>query len=663
MIGKVLKGIYRIYDKVGTGGFATVYLGRNLHSNEIVAIKVLKEEYTQEPRFVQRFRREARLAQSLDHPNIVRVLDYGVEDGRHFLVMDYVEGKTVAQIIRERGPLPLAEALSIVIQTCQALDHAYRAGIVHRDIKPQNLMVTPDGTVKVMDLGIAKATALATLTQSGLFMGTPRYISPEMAKGQKTDIRSDIYSLGIVLYEMLTGRAPFEAESPWAVLRDQIETVPRPLSALRRGLPPWVEAVVAKALAKEPAERFQTPAEMLAALQAQGRVATPAAFPAEVPTIVAGPAVRLPTVKPKRKLSLLLRVGLVGALMLVLVMGGVGIASLARKYSAGLAASPTIPAQTVVAEVPASTPTRVPARTPTVTAMLLATWTQVPSPTRRPLPTPTLTAKPTAEPTPTASPTATPSSPPTPTPEVPTPTPVPPTPTPEPPTPTPVPKPHVVVKAGGVNVRSGPGTAYPRLATAEEGQKFDIVARNQSGDWWQICCLAGEQGWVYAPLVDTEGPTDAVAVASHIPTPPPTPTPALPTPVSRPAPTLREPPDGASFSGKEAQIVLRWDSVGPLAEDEYYVVVILFSHGQETWHDEHWVKETSLQVPAYLPDVATGDRYEWSVTVMRQTGTRSDGMKEGVPVGPASATWIFTWTVTEGPPPPPSKPPTPTPPW
>ena len=149
-------------------------------------------------------------------------------------------------------------------------------------------------------------------------------------------------------------------------------------------------------------------------------------------------------------------------------------------------------------------------------------------------PTPTPTAMPTAEPTPTASPTATP-IPPTPTPEVPTPTPVPPTPTPEPLTPTLVPKPHVVVKAGGVNVRSGPGTTYPRLATVEEGQQFDIVARNQTGDWWQICCLAGKKGWVYAPLVNTDGPTDAVAVASHIPTPPPTPTPAPPT--ATPTPT------------------------------------------------------------------------------------------------------------------------------
>lgn len=382
MIGKVLKGIYRVYDKVGTGGFATVYLGRNLQTNEIVAIKVLREEYTQEPRFVKRFRREAHLAQSLQHPKIVRVLDYGVEDGQHFLVMDYVEGKTVAQIIHERGPLPLDQALSIVIQTCQALDHASRAGIVHRDIKPQNLMVTPDGMVKVMDLGIAKGAALATMTQSGHFMGTPRYISPEMAKGQKTDIRSDLYSLGIVLYEMLTGRAPFEAESPWAVLRDQIETVPRPLTAFRRGLPAWLETVVAKTLAKEPADRFQTPAEMLVALQAKRRVVTPATAtpPPEAPTI-AGPAVRVVTPAPERRLSPLLLAVLVAALALVVVMGGVGIASMIKSRSAGSVVSATKPAQTVLAGVPTFTP-RSPLHTPTTVP---PTSTSVP-PTATPIP-------------------------------------------------------------------------------------------------------------------------------------------------------------------------------------------------------------------------------------------------------------------------------------
>jgi serine/threonine protein kinase len=584
MIGKVLKGIYRIYDKVGSGGFATVYVGRNLQTNEIVAIKVLREEYTQEPRFVKRFRREAHLAQSLHHPNMVRMLDYGVEDGQHFLVMDYVEGKTVAQIIHERGPLPLDQALSIVTQTCQALDHASRAGIVHRDIKPHNLMVTPDGMVKVMDLGIAKGAALATMTQSGHFMGTPRYISPEMAKGQKTDIRSDLYSLGIVLYEMLTGKVPFEAESPWAVLRDQIETVPRPLTALRRGLPAWLETVVAKALAKEPADRFQTPAEMLVALQAKRRVVTPAAVtpPPEAPTI-AGPAVRVVTPAPERRLSPLLLAVLVAALALVVVMAGVGIASMIKSRSAGSVVSATKPPQTAVAEVPTFTPTRAPTRTSTPAV----SQAPAPSPTEGPTSAPTATPRPTNTPTDTLIPTDT---------AIPTST-LAPTHTPTTPS----------------STRRPTSTLRPTQTPTPTGR-----------------------------------PTNTPA--PKLPT-------ATPASVPHPAPTLREPPDGAGFSGKEAQVILRWDSVGLLAEDEYYVVVTLFTHGQETWRDEHWVKETSFQVPTYLPENATSDRYEWSVTVMRQTGTKPDGMKEGMPIGPASVSRSFTWRIAE------AEAPTPTPPW
>ena len=171
MIGQVLKGIYRIYDQVGAGGFATVYLGRNLTNNTVVAIKVLKQEYTAEPRFVERFRREAEMAHRLQHPNIVRMLDYGVEGGTHFLVMEYVEGKTLSDIIAARGALPIQEAVGIADQIAQALDAAWRAGIVHRDIKPHNIMVTPDGQVKVMDFGIARMSAMVSLTQSGMFMG------------------------------------------------------------------------------------------------------------------------------------------------------------------------------------------------------------------------------------------------------------------------------------------------------------------------------------------------------------------------------------------------------------------------------------------------------------------------------------------------------------
>ena len=185
MIGQVLKERYRIYDKVGSGGFATVYLGRDLQTNAVVAVKVLKQDYTEDAKFVERFRREADMASRLQHPNVVRTLDYGIEDDIHYLVMEYIQGKTLAEIIHERGPLPVEDALDIAGQTCRALEVAAQVGVVHRDIKPHNIMVALTGEVKVMDFGIARMSTLATLTQSGMFMGTPRYLSPEMAKGER----------------------------------------------------------------------------------------------------------------------------------------------------------------------------------------------------------------------------------------------------------------------------------------------------------------------------------------------------------------------------------------------------------------------------------------------------------------------------------------------
>ncbi|HSJ59173.1 MAG TPA: protein kinase [Anaerolineae bacterium] len=293
MIGRVLKGKYKIYDKVGSGGFATVYLGRNIDTNEIVAIKVLSEQFTEDARYVERFRREASLAERLQHPNIVRILDHGIENSSHFLVMEFVEGLTLEQLIERRGGLPVEEALSYVQQACAGLEAAYQAGIVHRDIKPANLMITPGGTVKIMDFGIARMDAAVGLTQSGVFMGTPRYISPEMARGSGADVRSDLYALGLLTYEMLAGAPPFDGDNPWAVLRQQIEVDPAPLSEVRLDVPAWIEAIIRRAVAKDPARRYQTPGDMLAALHEQnpspaGLAVARTIGPAGVPAMPAG---------------------------------------------------------------------------------------------------------------------------------------------------------------------------------------------------------------------------------------------------------------------------------------------------------------------------------------------------------------------------------------
>ncbi len=259
---------YEVFERIGAGGMATVYRGRDTRTGTIVAIKVMHTHLAENQQYIERFQREARTTMSVDSPHVVRILDLGQENSTYFLVMEYVSGITVQQLIQERGALPLSQALDIAAQVADGLEAAHLHNIVHRDIKPQNMMITPDGVVKVMDFGIARAAEMTTMTQTGLFMGSPHYASPEQAEGKRVDIRSDIYALGITLYQMLTGIVPFNADTPWAVMRQHLEGVPTAVRQLRVDVPPEVEALVMRALAKDPARRFQTPAEMSVALRA-----------------------------------------------------------------------------------------------------------------------------------------------------------------------------------------------------------------------------------------------------------------------------------------------------------------------------------------------------------------------------------------------------------
>jgi serine/threonine protein kinase/Tol biopolymer transport system component len=347
MIGRIVKGKYKIYDEVGSGGFATVYLGRNMDTNEIVAIKVLSQQYMREGEYLERFQREAGLAQRLRHPNIVRVLDHGVEEGFHFLVMEFVEGLTLDKILERKGRLSIEEALSYTQQACAALQAAFNAGIVHRDIKPANLMVTPGGTLKIMDFGIARMETMPGLTQSGMFMGTPRYISPEMARGATADIRTDIYSLGLLMYEMLTGMPPFDADNPWAVLHQQIEKDPTPIRQIRPDVPAWLEAVVSRAMAKDPLDRFQTPAEMYTALR--DRTDTPERVRgAGAPTMMGS----LPASAQRRRgvpRALIFGIGAVAILVVLGLAGALALGGLGGK------ATPTPTTALVVAQEPTAT--------------------------------------------------------------------------------------------------------------------------------------------------------------------------------------------------------------------------------------------------------------------------------------------------------------------
>ena len=247
---------YRIAEQIGIGGMGTVFAAEDERLGRRVAVKVLKEELSSDPRFVERFRREARAAASLSHPNVASVFDYGEEGGRHFIVMELIEGRDLARVMREEGPFEAERSLSYTEQIARALGHAHSAGLIHRDVKPHNIIVCDDGRIKVTDFGIARATGESTLTATGTIMGTAQYVSPEQSSGETPGPQSDVYSLGIVLFEMLTGAVPFTGDSPISVaLRHVRETVPAP-SSIDPSLPVEVDELVARATAKQPDDRF-----------------------------------------------------------------------------------------------------------------------------------------------------------------------------------------------------------------------------------------------------------------------------------------------------------------------------------------------------------------------------------------------------------------------
>jgi outer membrane protein assembly factor BamD (BamD/ComL family)/predicted Ser/Thr protein kinase len=265
VIGKTLGNRYRILREVGSGGMAWVYLAEDINEGRLVAIKVLYPQFGEDLAYIQRFNREAKLAGTLSDMHIVRVLDYGATRDVHYLVMEYIEGEDLRSVIDRRGSLPWEEALQLLDQLTVALEHAHLHGVVHRDIKPHNLMITPDGVLKVLDFGIARARMLPSLTQSG-FVGSPYYISPEQAMGEEVDIRSDIYSAGVVLYEMLSGRVPYDAASPWSIISQHIASEPPRIDLGGDQIPASTETLLRRMIAKRPEDRFQTPTALREAI-------------------------------------------------------------------------------------------------------------------------------------------------------------------------------------------------------------------------------------------------------------------------------------------------------------------------------------------------------------------------------------------------------------
>jgi eukaryotic-like serine/threonine-protein kinase len=277
--GTVLSKRYELRDQLGAGGMAEVFLGRDKVLGRKVAVKTLLGQYAGDPHFIERFRREAQHAAALNHPQIVSVYDTGSDDGTHYIVMEYVDGKTLREIVREEGPLLPERVAEIGADVCAGLAYAHEHGIVHRDVKPANIMVTASGAVKVADFGIARAVSSDTVTQTAMVLGTAQYFSPEQAQSAPVDARSDIYSLGVVLYEMLTRQVPFTGSSPVAIAYKHVKEAPVLPSRLNPDVPASLEAIVMKALAKNPDNRYQSAGEMredlLRALHGRPVEATP----------------------------------------------------------------------------------------------------------------------------------------------------------------------------------------------------------------------------------------------------------------------------------------------------------------------------------------------------------------------------------------------------
>jgi eukaryotic-like serine/threonine-protein kinase len=266
MLGSVFNQRYRLKEKIGSGGMADVYLADDLMLGREVAVKVLHPQYAADPSFIQRFRHEAQAAANLNHPNIVNIYDWGNEGDQYYIVMEYVEGRDLKDVLKEDGRILPERAAEIAAEVSAAMQFAHRRNLVHRDIKPHNICITNMGLVKVMDFGIAREGNGSGMTQTGVVMGTPQYISPEQAQGLAVDGRSDIYSLGVVLYEMLTGQVPFDDPNPVTVTYKQVREDPLPPSVVHPDIPPTLEAIVMKAMAKNPANRYLSAQEMKADL-------------------------------------------------------------------------------------------------------------------------------------------------------------------------------------------------------------------------------------------------------------------------------------------------------------------------------------------------------------------------------------------------------------
>ncbi|AET70130.1 protein kinase family protein with PASTA domain [Desulfosporosinus orientis DSM 765] len=335
-MSKIFGGRYEVLERIGAGGMAIVYKAKDLLLNRVVTIKVLREQFVTDEDFIRRFRREAQSAASLSHPNIVSIYDVGKDGDTEYIVMEYVEGRNLKEIIREYAPLSTDQAINLARQITGAIQNAHENHIIHRDIKPHNILVTAEGNVKVTDFGIARAVSSATVTHTGDIVGSVHYLSPEQAKGIQSNERSDIYSLGIVLYELLTGKVPYDGETPIAIALKHLQQDPEPPSRLNPRISKDFEAVIMRAISKSPEQRYSSAKELLEDLnniQTGRPISWSGIFPADdlektqthIGIVRAVAPVDIKEPSPPKKVNKSRRLWIVGGLVLLLVLIGGGL--------------------------------------------------------------------------------------------------------------------------------------------------------------------------------------------------------------------------------------------------------------------------------------------------------------------------------------------------
>ena len=348
MIGELLAGRFELQDLAGSGGMSSVYRARDTVLERTVAIKILHEHYSDDPEYVERFRREARALAQLNHPNIVTVIDRGEFEGRQFIVFEHVEGENLKELIDREGQLPVDRALALVHQVARGLAFAHEHGVVHRDVKPHNVLIDSDGVAKVTDFGIARSLGPADgLTETGTLLGTSEYIAPEQASGRRVDERSDQYSLATVLYELLTGAPPFTGDNFMAVAMKHVQEPVPSVREARSDVSPRLDAIVSRAMAKRPEDRFPTTEAMMAALEAARADTDGPVVPGPVTTSDDGVTESIPVPGPlppsiqrsRRRFPLPILIGLVlvgmAALVIALVIAGGGTDSLTGNGGGG----------------------------------------------------------------------------------------------------------------------------------------------------------------------------------------------------------------------------------------------------------------------------------------------------------------------------------------